>query len=63
MTLARINANASGAWAAREGEVVTVIDVKPNGLATGVLLKGAKRPAYIPTRWIDDDDDLERRTP
>jgi len=58
---ARINSNASGAWAAREGESVTVVDVKPNGLATGVLLKGAKRPAYIPTRWIDVD--LERETP
>jgi len=53
MTLATINAQASGAWSSREGEEVTIVDVKPNGMATGVLRKGGRRTAFIPTRWLD----------
>jgi len=53
MTLATINAQASGAWSSREGEEVEVMDTKPNGLATGVLRKDAKRTMYIPTSWLD----------
>jgi len=29
------------------------MDTKPNGLATGVLRKDAKRTMYIPTSWLD----------
>ena len=48
-----INALATGAWSAREGEPVTIVGAAPNGLATAVLTGDAKKPAYIPTRWID----------
>lgn len=50
---ATINSNASGVWSKREGESVEVVDQKPNGMATGVLRKGAKKVAYLPTRWLD----------
>ena len=49
----RINALATGTWSARVGEPVTVVGVAPNGLATAILVGDAKKPAYVPTRWLD----------
>jgi hypothetical protein len=50
-----INANASGAWASREGEKVLIIDVKPNGLACRLEDKTTRHPAWIPRRWVTED--------
>jgi hypothetical protein len=62
-TTARINVLAGGVWATREDEEVTVVDVKPNGRATGVLRKDAKRTAYIPTSWLDFPEPEVRTCP
>ena len=48
-----VNALATGAWRSREGEPVTIVGMAPNGRAAAVLTGDAKKPAYIPTRWID----------
>lgn len=52
----RVNSNASGAWADREGEVLIWCAPGANHLHCIVRAPGERRRFGFPTKWFDEEE-------